>query len=87
MKLKKGVLQRKTGDSIALVVNRKDSSFTGVLHSNPTAALIIKCLKHNTNEKRILAKMKRKFDGDPDEMLEDIRAILDELRKANVIDE
>ena len=87
MRLKKGVLQRKTGDTIALVVNGDSSSFSGVLHSNPTAAVIIKCLKHNTNEKRILAKMKRRFDGDPDEMLEDIRALLDELRKAGVIEE
>lgn len=87
MRLKKGVLQRKTGDTIALVVNGGASSFSGVLHSNPTAAFIIKCLKHNTNEKRILAKMKRRFDGDSDEMLEDIRMILDELRKAGVIEE
>lgn len=87
MRLKKGVLQRKTNDSVSLVVNRDDGSFSGVIHSNPTAAFIIKCLKHNTTEEKILAKMKRKFDGDPEEMREGIRLILDELRKADVIDE
>ena len=86
MRLKKGVLQRKTNDSICLVVNSKDCGFSGVIHSNPTAAFIIKCLKHNTTEEKILAKMKRKFDGDPEEMREGIRLIVDELRKADVIE-
>lgn len=87
MRLKKGVLQRKNGESVSLVVNRKGGSFSGVIHSNPTAAFIIKCLKHNTTECRILAKMKRKFDGDPDEMLADIRSLISELRAADVIED
>ena len=87
MKLKKGVLQRKKGDCISLVINDSGNSFCGVIHSNSTAAFIIKCLKHKTTEKRILAKMKRKFDGDSDEMLADIRSVVDELRRTGVIDE
>lgn len=87
MRIKKGVLQRQKGDELALVVNGTSESFCGVIHGNPTAAFIIKCLKHNTTEQRILAKMKRRFDGDPDEMLADIREVIDMLRSSGIIEE
>lgn len=87
MRLKKSVLQRKKGDSLSLVINSSDAGFTGVIHGNPTAAFIIKCLKHNTSEERILAKMKRRFAGDPEEMRADIASIIAELRKADIIED
>lgn len=86
MRIKKGVLQRKKGDGVSLVVSGGGDGFCGVIHSNSTAAFIIKCLKHKTDEKKILAKMKRRFDGDPDEMLADIRSVIAELRRAGVIE-
>lgn len=85
MKLKKGVLQRRKGDGVSLVVCDKGDGFCGVIHSNSTVAFIIKCLKRETDEYRILAKMQRRFDGDPDEMLADIRTVLDELRRIGAL--
>lgn len=87
MKLKKGVLQRKSGDTLSLVINGQEGGFRGVIHGNPTAAFIIKCLKHDTNEERILKKMMRRFDGDPEEMLAGIRSVTAELRTAGIIEE
>ncbi len=87
MRLKKGVLQKKNGDELSLIVAGSGQAFRGVIHGNSTAAFIIKCLKHRTDEGRILAKMKRRFDGDPEIMLSDIREVIGELRKAELIED
>lgn len=87
MRLKKGLLARESDGQITLVSHRKNFRFNGTVTGNETTAFIIKCLKHRTSEKTILRKMSRKYDASQEEMLADIREIIDGLRKLGLIDE
>ena len=61
--------------------------FAGIIHSNATAAFIIECLKTETTEDEILEKMLAKYDADKNIMADNVREIIDKLRKIEAVDE
>ena len=75
------------GESIMVFASDEDSGFRGMLRSNPTAQFIVDCLKEDTDENGILAKLKEAFDGDENEMLEDIRMVIDNLHQTGALEE
>ena len=61
--------------------------FRGMLRLNPAAQFIFECLKEETSEELILAKMKERFEGDEADMREDISMLLEKLRMAGALEE
>ncbi len=63
------------------------SDFSGIVHSNRTAAFIIECLKTDTTESEIADKMMKKYDVNKDVVTEDIKRIIAKLKGIGAIDE
>ena len=85
MKLKDNFITHETdGEQIMVAAG---GSFAGMVRSNATAAFIVDCLKTDTTETEILEKMLAKYDGDKNVMAEDIKTIIEKLRKIGAIDE
>ncbi|MBR3299319.1 MAG: PqqD family protein [Clostridia bacterium] len=75
------------GESIMVFAPEDDNSFRGMLRSNHTANFIIECLKEETDEEAILEKLKSEFEGDEDEMREDIKTVIENLRTVGALEE
>lgn len=75
------------GELIVVFAPDDEKSFRGMLKLNSTARLIFDCLSNETDEHGILLKLQEEFDGDEDEMLQDIRMVLDKLRMAGALNE
>lgn len=85
MKLKDNFITHETdGEQIMVAAG---GSFAGMVRSNATAAFIVDCLKTDTTEAEILDKMLAKYDADAEVMAEDIKMIIEKLRKIGAIDE
>ena len=88
MKLSKDVvLHNVDGDQIMVVAQQSPDAFRGIVRSNATAAFVVDCLRVETTENEILAKMQAAFEGDEAVMREDVRMIVDRLREIGVLDE
>jgi len=85
MKLKDSFITYENGADTILM----DSSakFSGLAHSNKTAAFIIECLKTDTTEKKIAEKMLEKYDATEDQVMESINDVVSKLRSINALDE
>lgn len=75
------------GESIMVLAPEDDSSFRGLLRSNPTAKFIIDCLVEETDEEGVLAKLQAEYDGDEADMREDIQMVVENLRTAGALEE
>lgn len=85
MKLKESFITYENGDDNILM----DSSakFSGLVHSNSTAAYIVECLKTETTENEIVQKMLAKYDATEEQISEGVKSILTKLRSIGAIDE
>lgn len=64
-----------------------DSSFTGLVRSNRTAAFIVDCLKTETTEEEIVERMFEKYDAPRDVLTQDVARIVAQLRSIHALDE
>lgn len=85
MKLKEGFITHNTGDEQIMV--SASGGFSGLVRSNRTAAFIVDCLKTDTTEKDIVAKIMSEFDADEETVSADVQKILCKLRSIGAIDE
>ena len=85
MKLKESFITHKNKDDSMMI--DASGKFAGIIHSNATAAFIIECLKTETTEDEILEKMLTKYDADKNIMADNVREIIDKLRKIEAVDE
>ncbi|MDD6081307.1 MAG: PqqD family protein [Oscillospiraceae bacterium] len=85
MKLKESFITHKNKDDYMMI--DASGKFAGIIHSNATAAFIIECLKTETTEDEILEKMIAKYDADKNIMADNVREIIDKLRKIEAVDE
>ena len=85
MKLNSGFLAHED-DGQMFLVSTGATSFSGLVKSNPTAGFIIECLKKETTEDEIIAKMLEKWDVPEKTARRDVRRILEQLRGIGAID-
>ncbi len=85
MKLKSTYITHKNDDDYIMI----DSSgeFSGIIHSNATAAFIAECLKTETTREEIIKKMLEKYDASESEVSESVDIIIDKLRSIGAINE
>lgn len=73
-------------DGTELIVGVSDDAFKGMIKANPTASLIISCLKEEMGEKDILKRMSEKYDAPADVLAADLKKMLDQLKEIGVIE-
>lgn len=86
MKLNNGFIPHNDGDQTFLI-STGASSFSGLVRSNPTAGFIIECLKTETTEDEIVAKMQEKWEVSDEIARKDIQKIVSQLREIGAIDD
>ena len=64
-----------------------ETSFTGIVKSNRTAAFIVDCLKKETTKEQIVDAMCRKYDAPRERIEADVEGILNKLRGIGALDE
>lgn len=79
MKLKDSFIIYTEGDDNILM--DASAKFSGMAHCNPTVGFILECLKTETTQEEIVAKMLEKYDADEETISKDVSRVLDELRK------
>ena len=88
MKLKNGFCTQTISDGQVMVPTAQaDTSFRGIVRSNETAAFVVDCLKEETTEEDILAKLKEEYEGDEEKMKTDLKTVLSKLREIEAIEE
>ena len=86
MKLKEGFITHST-EGEHITVTAGGAGFSGMIRSNKTAGFIVECLKAETTEAEIIAKMLQKYDAPEDVISADVKRILSALRDIGAIDE
>ena len=74
-------------DGTQFMVAVGESSFTGIVRSNKTAAFIVDCLKEETTKEQIVDAMCRKYDAPRERIEADVEGILNKLRGIGALDE
>lgn len=64
-----------------------ETSFTGIIKSNKTAAFIVDRLKEETTKEQIVDAMCRKHDAPRERIEADVEKILDKLRSVGALEE
>lgn len=85
MKLKSTYIIRKSGDDYIMM--DASGKFSGIIHSNATAAFIAECLKTETTKEEIVQKMLDQYDASQSEVSEDVDRIVEKLKSIGAIDE
>jgi hypothetical protein len=75
-------------DDTQVMIATGDADFSGIVRSNPTAAEIIGYLNEDTTEEAIVEKMTAKYGEEArKDITEDVKMVLDTLRKVGALDE
>lgn len=68
-------------DAVVLVyMGKSEAQPPHVMQANPTAAVIIQCLKKETTLEEIYTALEERFAVDHQEVVSDVQAILSQLR-------
>ncbi len=86
MKLNEDFIIHNTGDETLLVPTSK-ASFHGLVQANESVDTILHCLTKDTTEDEIVSEMLKKYDADEQIIREDVRDVIDKLRKIGAINE
>lgn len=86
MKLKKEFITHINGED-NLIVSSGNAPFAGVIKGNETAGRIFECLKEETTEEQIVAALQEEFDAPQELITENVKSIIDKLRKLGAIEE
>ena len=85
MKLNHEFITREIDDQQIMIST--SGKFSGLVRSNKTAAFIVDCLANDTTEDEIVQKMLAKYNAPEDIIREDVKKILDTLRRIGALDE
>ncbi len=85
MKLNHEFITREMDDQQIMI--SASGKFSGLVRSNKTAAFIVDCLSDDTTEEEIVQKMLSKYDAPEEIIREDVKKILDTLRRIGALDE
>ena len=86
MKLKEGFVTHEVcGEQLLLAVG--DAHFSGLVRSNPTAAMIVDALKEGTTAGAITGMLFERYDAPRKKIAADVEKILDTLRQIGALDE
>lgn len=85
MKLNHEFITREMDDQQIMI--SASGKFSGLVRSNKTAAFIVDCLADDTTEEEIVQKMLAKYDAPEEIIREDVKKILDTLRRIGALDE
>ena len=86
MKLNEEFIMHNTGEEILLVPTAA-ANFHGLVQGNKAVEVILSCLQNDTTEEEILSAMKERFDGDENDMREDILETISKLKEIGAIDD
>ena len=68
-----------------LLVPTAQAPFHGLGEGNDTVWVILNCLKSDTTEEKIVDALAEKYDGNREEMAEDVRSVIAKLREIGAI--
>ena len=74
-------------DGTQFLVAVGETSFTGIVRSNKTAAFIVDCLKTETTKEHIVHAICAKLDAPKERIEADVEGILNKLRGIGALDE
>jgi hypothetical protein len=86
MKLKDSFITQDI-DGTQFMVAVGETTFTGIVRSNKTAAFIVDCLKTETTKEQIVDAMCKKYDAPKERIEADVEMILEKLRGIGALDE
>lgn len=87
MKLKTGFITHTLqGQQMMVAAGPAAKLFRGVVRSNETAAFIIDCLKEETTEQEIAAKLYEEYDVSIERAAESVRGVVKQLRGIGAIE-
>lgn len=86
MKLKDSFITQDI-DGTQFMVAVGETSFTGIVRSNKTAAFIVDCLKTETTKEQIVDEMCAKYDAPRERIAADVDKILEKLRSIGALEE
>lgn len=87
MKINSNFLTHQSKDEYYMIPT-SNAKFSGIVKNNETANFIIECLKTETTEGEIIEKILREYDVEDKSKVEnDVRNIINQLRKIGAIDE
>lgn len=88
MKIHDGFLLREVaGNYIVMPVGAAAERLNGMIKLNETSAFLFRALEKGTDEEGLIAALLAEYDVDADTAKRDVRAFLDTLRSATVLDE
>ncbi len=86
MKLKSNYILHETGGETVLV-SAGGTKFTGFVRGNDMLGVILKLLKTDITEEKLVAALRARYNA-PDGLVEsDVKKVLETLRKADAIEE
>lgn len=85
MKLKQEFMTHTDGDEQMMIDT--SAKFSGMVRNNSTAAFIVDCMKTDTTEAEITARLLEKYDVYEDIAAQDVKRIVDTLRSIGAVDE
>ena len=87
MKLKEGFITHTLqGQQMMVAAGPAAKPFRGVVRSNESAAFIIDCLKDETTEQEITAKLCAEYDVSAERAANGVRRVLEQLRGIGAIE-
>ncbi len=88
MKLKDGIIVRELdGEFVAVDAGIGEDRFNGMLKRNKTAAFVLECLRTDTDESGIVSRLTEKYDVDEATAAENVRKVVETLKKTGLITE
>ncbi len=71
---------------MAVPVGENADELHGIVRLNKTGSFIFECLKEDISEEEIVEKLSEKYDSSLDEVKEDVRSYLSQLKEAGLIE-
>ena len=88
MKLAEGFLTHDMdGERIMVAGGEMAQKFAGLVRANEAAAVILDCLKEDTDAEAIVKKMAEEYDAPEDVLRRDVLKVLAQLRSIGALDE
>ena len=88
MKIKKGfVLRDLAGQYVVVPVGAASKKFNGIIYLNETGSFLFNALSKKLTEEELVNTLLNEYDIDEATARSDVKEFLDNLRKANLLDE
>lgn len=85
MKLKDSfITHMSNGEQILVDVS---GEFSGLIRNNESAAMIVDCLKTETNVEEIVNQLSLEYEATNEELLDAVNSVINKLRSVGAIDE